>query len=137
MERGYDFYEHTADIGIHAWGPTLDVAFAEAAKGLVANMVDTPVPSAPETRTLNVEGENIERLLYHFLDEVLFLFQTESFVPTDARVTLHDDTRLEATLTGESYDEARHGHVHEIKAITYHEMQVTRSPADVRVIVDI
>ena len=29
-DRGYAFFEHTADVGIRAWGPTLDVAFAQA-----------------------------------------------------------------------------------------------------------
>lgn len=136
-ERGFEFYEHTADVGIRAWGPTLDVAFAEAAKGLVANMVDVPAAKEPRERVLELDAENLERLLFHFLDEVLFLFQTEQFVVGDASVELSGETRLRATLTGEDHDEARHGHVHEIKAITYHDLAVRHDPPEVSVIVDI
>lgn len=136
-DQGYDYYEHTADIGIRAWGPTLEVAFAEAAKGLIANMVDLEQARTSSERTLELEGESIERLLFHFLDEVLFLFQTDLFVTVGAKVRLLGDQRLEATLQGETYDVERHGHVHEIKAVTYHDLVVSRAPPEVRLVVDI
>lgn len=137
MERGFEFFEHTADVGIRAWGPTMEAAFAEAARGLVANMVELEEAREVGEARLEVEGETLERLLYRFLEEVLFLFETERWVITSAEVALEGETRLAATLRGESYDAARHGHVHEIKAITFHDLHVTRSPPEVRVIVDI
>ncbi len=134
---GFEFFEHTADVGIRAWGPTLAEAFAQAARGLIANMVELEGAEASEERRVEAEAENVERLLYHFLDEVLFMFQTEEWVPLDFSVEIIGDTKLVATLRGEPYDAARHGHVHEIKAITFHEMDVQRAPPEVRVIVDI
>lgn len=135
--RGFEYFEHTADVGIRAWGPTMGDAFAEAAKGLVANMVDVARATSVGEARLDVQAENLERLLFHFLDDVLDLFYTRLWVITDAEVRLEGETRLVATLRGETYDAARHGHVHEIKAMTYHEMHVTRDPPEVRVIVDI
>lgn len=135
--RGFEYFEHTADVGIHAWGATLGEAFAEAAKGLVANMVEVEAAKSLGEVRLELDAENAERLFFRFLEEVLDVFYTRLWVVTDADVTLQGETRLTATLRGEPYDPKRHGHVHEIKAITWHELAVQRSPPDVRIVVDI
>lgn len=133
----YEYFEHTADIGIRAWGATLDEAFGQAAIGLVANMVDLSQAKPVGEVRIDLEAENVERLLFHFLDEVLDIFYARMWVFTDARVHLEGDTRLSASLLGEAYEAERHGHVHEIKAMTYHGLQVQRSPPEIKVIVDI
>ena len=137
VERGFDYFEHTADVGIRAWGPTLEDAFAAAAEGLVAYMVDVTGAREVGEAVVEVEGESDERRLYRFLEEVLYVFETRRWVVTSARASLAGD-RLTATLKGEAYDAARHGHVHEVKAITFHDLAVRRGPTpEVRVIVDI
>lgn len=137
MDRGFGYFEHTADVGIRAWGPRLEDAFAAAAEGLVAYMVDVSEARDVGEARVEVEGESDERLLYRFLEEVLFLFETRRWVITSADVRL-DGSRLTAALRGEAYDAARHGHVHEVKAITFHDLAVRRGPSpEVRVIVDI
>lgn len=135
--RGFDYFDHTADVGIRAWGPTLDEAFAQAARGLIGQMVDTSAAKPVGEARIEVKAENAERLLFAFLDEMLDLFYTRLWVIADVDVRLHGDTALTATLRGEAYDAARHGHVHEIKAMTYHGLEVRRAPPEVRVIVDI
>jgi SHS2 domain-containing protein len=137
VDRGFAYVEHTADVGVRAWGPTLEVAFAQAALGVTANMVDLSQARVVGEARLEVEAESIDRLLFRFLEEVLFSLQTRLWVVSDLDVTLSGDTRLEATLRGEAYDAARHGHIHEIKAMTYHEMRISRDPPEVTVIVDI
>ena len=135
--RGHENFEHTADVGIRAWGPTLAAAFEECARGLVENMVDLSTAREVGEARVEVEGENDERLLYRFLDELLDLVQTRLWVFSRVEVDALGDGKLAARVWGESYDKARHGHVHEIKAITYHGMRVQRDPAVVEVIVDI
>jgi SHS2 domain-containing protein len=139
VDRGYDYFEHTADVGIRAWGPTLEDAFAQAALGLVANVVDLSQAKAVGEARLVVEGESRERLLFRLLDEVLDLLQTRLYVPTRIAARFEGPTRLVADVEGEAYDAARHGHVHEVKAITFHGMEIRETPgrAEVRVIVDI
>lgn len=134
---GFDYFEHTADVGIRAWGPTLDEAFAQAARGLVAQMVDVSSAKAVGEARVVVEAESLDRLLFSFLDEVLDLFYTRLWVIVEAEVSLEGEGRLVATLRGEAYEAARHGHIHEIKAMTYHGMEIERDPPQVRVIVDI
>jgi SHS2 domain-containing protein len=139
VERGFDYIDHTADVGIRAWGPTLEEAFAQAALGLVANMVELGEARAVGEARLVVEGESRERLLFRFLDEVLDLLQTRLCVITRATVRFEGEGRLVADVGGEAYDAARHGHIHEVKAITFHDMEINIAPgrAEVRVIVDI
>lgn len=134
---GFEFFEHTADVGIRAWGPTLGEAFAHAARGLVAQMVDVSQARPVGEARVEVAAESVERLLFAFLDEVLDLFYTRLWVIVEVAVALDGERRLVATLRGEAYDAARHGHVHEVKAMTYHGLEVTRDPPEVRVIVDI
>ena len=135
--RGFEYFEHTADVGIRAWGPTLGDAFAAAAEGLVANMVDASKAKRVGEATLDVQADSPERLLHAFLEEVLFLVQTRGWVIAHVDATVGAD-RVVARLHGESYDAARHGHLHEIKAITMHELVVKAGPpAEVSVIVDI
>lgn len=136
MERGFEYFEHTADVGIRAWGPTVEDAFAAAAEGLVAYMVDVSQAREVGEARVEVEGESAQRLLHRFLEEVLYAFETRRWVVTSATVRL-DGARLVGTLRGESYDAARHGHVHEVKAVTLHDLSVRRAPPEVRVIVDI
>ena len=138
MDRGFEYFEHTADVGIRAWGPTLEVAFAEAAKGLVANMVEVAEARVVGEAVLEVEAESRERLLFRFLEDVLYQLQTELWVVSEVDVQFLAAGKLRATLRGEAYDAKRHGHVHEIKAITFHDLEVREGPAPVvRVIVDI
>jgi len=135
--RGFEYFEHTADVGIRAWGPTLGDAFAAAAEGLVANMVDATAARRVGEAQIDVEADSPERLLHAFLEEVLFLVQTRGWVIAHVEADVGAG-RVRARLEGEAYDAKRHGHVHEIKAITMHEMAVRAGPpAEVSVIVDI
>lgn len=136
-ERAFEYFEHTADVGMRAWGPTLAEAFAAAAEGLVANMVDAAAVRSVGEARLEVEADSIERLLHRFLEEVLFLVQTRGWIVARVAVEV-TGTKLSATLEGETYDAKRHGHMHEVKAITMHELAVRAGPpAEVSVILDI
>jgi len=136
MESGFEYLDHTADVGIRAWGPTLEEAFARAVEGLVAYMVDVSDARAVGAARLVVEGESPERLLFRLLDETLDLLQSRLYVVTRAKVRF-EAGRVVADVEGEAWDAARHGHVHEVKAITFHDLEVRRDPPEVRVIVDI
>lgn len=134
----FEYFEHTADVGIRAWGPSLDVAFGEAAKGLIGNMVDTSQAKPVGEARIELEAENVERLLFAFLDELLDIFYTRMWVLAEIDVRIAGEGRkLTAILRGEAYDATRHGHVHEIKAMTWHGLKVQADPPQVEVVVDI
>lgn len=136
---GFEFVEHTADLGVRAWGPSLGVAFAEAARGMVEYVLDDPdAVKEHDFRMVELTEPSLDRLLLEFLDALNFLILTEGFVYRRVEVELDEGLgRLVARAHGEFHDEERHGHVHEIKAITFHDIRVQRAPPEVYVIFDI
>jgi SHS2 domain-containing protein len=123
----YEFFEHTADLGLRVQAPTLDVLFTEAARGLFAAIVDNPDAIAATTsRTVEIAGTDREYLLFDWLKELLYLSDAEQLLLTRFEVQV-SDTGLKATVFGEPLDRDRHELGHEVKAITYHGLKVEQT----------
>jgi SHS2 domain-containing protein len=124
--------DHTADAGVEIDAPSREALFAEAAIALADTL--TPIVGVGGTveRVLELEAADDELLLVDFLNEILFLFETEGLVFAGAAVRLEgggeasSPVRLRATLRGEEYDEAKHPLRSLIKAVTYHGLSVRR-----------
>jgi SHS2 domain-containing protein len=127
----YETFDHTADLGLRVRAADLNGLFAEAGKGLfslvVANLDDVrPV----DTVAFEIAGTDVEYLLFDWLNELLYTFDTRQIVLVEFDVTVFDGTvsgdGLKATARGEPFDRARHRLEHEVKAITYHELKVVQ-----------
>lgn len=141
---GYEYLDHTADIQIHAWGKTIEKSFEQACVAMFGYMTDLTTVSIDETKkqSFEVEGHDLQSLLYNLMDEFLFRFSTEDFVVCkDVKITEFntEDNKITVEGYGESFDLAKHPQGTEIKAITYSAMQIhaDRPTNDVYVIVDI
>ena len=135
----YEFFDHTADLGIRIRAATLDVLFADAARGLFAAIVDGPDTVRPDQRIdIDVDGSDREFLLFDWLRELLFRFDADHllFSQFEVKVT---ESGVRGTAWGEPIDPARHVLSHEVKAVTYHGLRVEREGDDwiAEVIVDI
>jgi len=131
-------FEHTADIGLAIEAESLDAAFGEAALALAEVVTGGALPPAREERTLAVEAGTCEQLLVRFLSRLLVEFDGDGFLPGAVEVTLAADGRLAATLRGAAWDAERDGYGVEVKAISYHELQVEPGPpAQLRIILDL
>ena len=135
----YEIFEHTADLGLRVRAPDLETLFADAGRGLtsmIAANLETvrPVREVP----LRVDGSRGDDLLFDWLSEILYLFESEHLLLSDFAVQFDGDG-LQATARGESLDESRHQLEHEVKAITYHGLKVEQTPDGwlAEVIVDI
>ncbi len=129
--REWEHYEHTADIGIRGYGSTLEEAFEAVALALFDVMVDVRKVEPRECREVEVEGEDLMALLYNFLEELLVLHDMEGLVFGDVTVEIEKDGdgyRLKARACGEPLDYEKHEPKEEVKAITYHEMEIKRLP---------
>lgn len=137
-DRGYRHLAHTADVGLTAWGPTLAEAFAAAIRGTAAVTFDLRKIRPRDTRTIHVAESDPGRLLVDLLGEVLYLAETDGFVPATAEVELSPAGAI-ARLTGEIFDPARHRRAGpQVKGITYHGLRLESGPpARVRLILDI
>jgi SHS2 domain-containing protein len=136
--RGFRHLSHTADVGLAAWGPTLAEAFAEAIRGTVAVTYDLQRIRPAEERVVTATATDTARLLVSLLDDVLYLLETEGFVPANATIALSDG-HAEARLFGEAFNPLHHRRSGpQVKAITYHDLRIAPGPpARVRLILDI
>jgi SHS2 domain-containing protein len=124
----YELFDHTADLGMRVSAPDLGTLFRDAAAGLLAMIVEpaTPPGAGAERIELRVEGTRTDWLLFDWLDELLFLFETRRLVLGDFEVRL-DGAGLSASARGRPLDAQADRLLHEVKAITYHGLRVERT----------
>lgn len=135
----YEVFEHTADLGLRIRAPDLDTLFAEAAQALFATLVeDLGSIANRESVHLHLQATDHAYLLFDWLNELLYRFETQHLLFGKFEVHVHDG-KLEGTAWGEPLDRSRHAMDHEVKAITYHGLKVERTPDGwlAEVIVDI
>jgi SHS2 domain-containing protein len=136
---GHDTFEHTADIGLEAWGASLEELFNEAAAGLLELVLEPDCVEGRAERTVSAQGESPEELLVGWLEEILYAFEAEGFAPADARVVSLGNNTVDGLLRGEKFDPDRHARGHIVKAVTYHALEIKRSDGtyEVRIVIDI
>ena len=128
----YAIVEHTADVGVRAWGPTPAAAFAAAAQGMYAITLgrDPADVTGPRVeRTVTVSGDTWPDLLVNWLAELLFRFSVEGLVVQEYDIGTCAPPRCAATVYGILLEDEDAAEGVEIKAVTYHELDVTVSPA--------
>jgi SHS2 domain-containing protein len=122
----YEYFEHTADLGIRVRAANVNSLFAEAATALFAAVVDG-LDTVRPTRHVEVavEGTELDFLLFDWLRELLFRFDVDHLLLSKFDVTV-SETGLKGAARGEPIDPARHVLSHEVKAITYHGLRVEK-----------
>jgi len=136
MKR-FELIEHTADIGINAHGRTLAEAFANAAYGMFSIMTELENVREVESRRVEVSADDIEGLLFEWLNSLLYYFDVETLIFKRFDIKEFGDTRLTAECHGEKFDAARQNIKIGVKSATYHMLEVDRLKNRVRVIFDI
>ena len=118
---------HTADAGLRVEAADLETLFAEAGRGLFSLIVSDLDDVEPRTtREFAIDGDDVEYLLFDWLSELLFIFESERLLLSVFNVSVGPHA-LEASAAGERVDRVRHQMEHEIKAITYHGFVVERT----------
>jgi SHS2 domain-containing protein len=134
----YEFFEHTADLGLRVRAPDLEGLFVESARGLFAMIAEPPPTAAGRQIEVQVDGDRPDYLLFDWLSELLFVFDSRQLLLADFRVEIRSADLL-GFAQAEPLDPSRHRLLHEVKAITYHGLRV--EPTDqgwlAEIIVDI
>jgi len=123
----YEVFEHTADIGLHAYGSTLSELFIHAAQGMESLMVAPEQIQSRVSREIAVEGHDEVSLLIAWLNELIVLFDTEYLLFSQFEINVITPTHVKGRAYGESYDQRRHDLSSAIKAVTWHEAAVERT----------
>ena len=122
----FEILEHTADIGIRAYGRTLQDLFANAALGLESIALEMGAVEARESVQLAVSGEDLESLLVNWLNEVVFYLDARHFAMSRFEFETLSPVGLSGTAWGEARDPERHPPRLVVKAATYHQLHISR-----------
>ena len=123
--RKFKFLEHTADIKFQAYGKNLNEVFENSAYAMLNVLSESKIKSKIK-KNIHVKGRDLENLLYNFIEELLFLFDSENFILSKIRKIKIDkkNFKLKAEITG---DKSSNYKINlGIKAVTYNEMFVKK-----------
>ncbi len=136
--KQFDILEHTADVGIVAYGKNLKEVFENAAFGMFSLMVDPDTVEEKISYELKVEDEDREGLLTEWLNELIYVSEVHEAVFKRFMITHLSERSLIAKVYGEEIDLSRHQIKTQIKACTYHELKIEKNEIwSARVILDV
>jgi SHS2 domain-containing protein len=120
----YEPLEHKSDTGFKVKAPSLQRLYVDNALALTDMMVKLGTIQEKDKRSVDAAGENREALMVTWLNEILFLFERHKFLSKRIVFNKFDGKTIQATVYGETYEPVRHGSVSEIKAVTYHQLEL-------------
>lgn len=135
MDR-YILVDHTADMMVKAFGDTLEECFENAGFALFDQTVDLSGIGTGEVTEFRVSGIDMEDMLYSYLSELLFIEDCEGLILKEIKVSF-DGGDVVCHGRGETLDRGRHRVKSEVKAVTYHMMEVDPDEPSVTVIFDV
>lgn len=128
MKR-YRFIDHTADLGIIAYGRDEKEVFANIAFALFDNIADLGTVQENEAVEVEVKGMGWEELLLNWLRELLYLQQVKDYLFKRFVLRELEENHLIGDANGEIFDPEKHRIKLEVKAVTYHQLKVKKSKA--------
>ena len=135
MKR-FEVLDHTADALLRAYGENLEECFENAAIGMFDIIADLSRVECVGESKIIVKNSDPDGLLVDFLTELIYLYEVEGVIICDADVKINGDT-LEAVVRGEAIDPKRHRIKTEVKAVTYHMLEINEEKGFVQVLFDL
>jgi SHS2 domain-containing protein len=126
MKKDFEIIDHTADIGLRAFGADLPEAFANAAGGMFSLITDLSPIQEVLFKDIEVKAPDREVLLAEWLNELLYYFDTEQILFKRFEIASLTDTEIRARCYGEKVDRSRHVLKTGIKSATYHMLKVEK-----------
>lgn len=135
----YRLIEHTADVGIHVFGTDAETLFANAAFALFDLITDSRALKGERVERITVNGDDRPDLMVNWLRELLFFWNGKERLVKTVKIETLSENSLSAVVCYDPYDSDSHEIHTEIKAVTYHQLQVKSRPSgwEARVIFDV
>jgi len=139
VEPSYEIFDHTADAGLRIRAATPAKLLQPAAEGLYAIIGELVAGGRPSPHAMAFTGSDASILLRDYLAELLHFFEREALMATAFDVAAFDQGRLAVTVQFSPIDTESTVYHREVKAITYHELDIRTIPGgcEATVIVDI
>ena len=127
MKKKYKFINHTADVGIKVWGESLESLLENAAYSMFDILTELDKVKAKESLGVEIEGKRTDELLADWLRNLLYKFNGEGYLLREFNIEEISKKGLKAKVRGEKLDLSRHTLKTEIKAVTYHQLEVKKT----------
>jgi len=124
----FEILEHTADIGLRAWGATLQEAFENAATALSAIVVELDDIQPRIAYPIAASGDDDQSLLVNWLNEALYYLDARRIVLRRFRIEHFGDGRVAGQAWGEPRDPVKHRPKVIVKGVTYHQLKIDQRP---------
>ena len=123
----YKLLEHATDAFIEVTAPNLKEAFTIAAKSVVDTTIDSSTVEEKEEMVIKVTGKDLKYLLFNWLEAIIYQLITEGFAIKRFEVDFkkNDQYEINAKSFGEPIDLKKHHFKVEIKAPTFHLMEIS------------
>lgn len=122
----FEIIDHTADVGIIAYGKDEKEVFATAAYAMFSLIAELDGVGDAICRQIEVSADDKEALLVAWLNELLYLFDVEHVIFNGFEVINLEEHRMRANAYGEKFDPLRHQLKTQVKAATYHMLKVQK-----------
>ena len=127
MEK-YTFFDHTADVGIIAYGNSLEELFLNAAMAVFETIAELESIIETVSIKIEVESETVEELIVEWLRELLYQHGVREVFFKRVEINSINETSVSAIAYGEPILLSKHIFNTEIKNITYHKLKVEKLP---------
>ena len=124
MKKNYEVWDHTADIGLIVYGEDLKALFENAGEAFFHLITDLKKVRRRIERRIHIDGESLDRLMVDWLSELLYLHDVENLLFKGFKIESVGEEGLRAIVKGERFREGVHVIKTEVKAVTYHRIEV-------------
>jgi protein archease len=127
MKRAFEIIDHTADIGIIAYGTDIEEVFSNAALALFSLITEPESIKEKAHLDLKVSSEDRDSLLVEWLNELIYFFDAKHLLFNRFEIESLTNNELKATCHGEGFDPLRHKIKRGVKAATYHMLKLEKN----------
>ena len=129
MRKKYNLIDHTADFGIHVFGSDPKELFANAAWAMFDIITEIDQLKGLDSCNIEVSGYDWPDLMVNWLREVLYLWNGRELLVKSFHIISLSENNLSVRVNFDPFNSDRHIIKTEIKAVTYHQIQVNSSPS--------
>ena len=120
----FRFIDHTGDVGVVVYGESLTQLFQNAAESFFSVLTDLEKIDVTERRRFTLEAADREELLVAWLNEFLYLFETQGLLFRRFDIKSINEQKMEVVVGGEFFSAQKHPIKRVIKAVTFHQLKI-------------
>ncbi len=135
----YKLIDHTADFGLHVFGSDPKELFANAAYAMFDVMAEVGSRAVRDEKNIWITGDDWSDLMVNWLRELLYFWSGRELLVEKVDILFLAEHELLAKVQFVTYDPEQHLIKTEIKAVTYHQIQVGSGPSgwEAKIIFDV